>query len=172
MSPGPSRHGEGEQDSSYPVPDITVESPSTDNSRPSSVGTGTATVPHLLSPEHAHTALPALAEMFGFPSPLDQQPSRPHSTQSQGREWSQQTTPLHYAEAPVPPNVVYPEVPRTKSRAENRSLSSSDGESGYENSFKSVAKRQQQVQQRDSLSTGGGSGAGAGGRLSPLSLFK
>ena len=80
--------------------------------------------PHLLSPEHAHTALPALHDILGppevpavpattvysmhapTPPPLPVPPPRARSSSP------------YYAEAPIPDNLKYPESPaRAKSRA-------------------------------------------------------
>ncbi|KAI0088350.1 hypothetical protein BDY19DRAFT_906841 [Irpex rosettiformis] len=174
------------------IPDIFVESPSTENSRPSSHATTAA--PHLLSPEHAHHALPSMTDMFGFPSSS----SKPSSSQQNYYQQPPITSfsvalaenplpPLPtfdsrpypaspYQEAPVPPNVVYPDVPSrsmNKSRASRRSEKSAGGgvpvvpsSSDDRGSWKSGAGRK-------SLKAGSiGDSLSLGGRLSPLSLFK
>jgi hypothetical protein len=155
---------------------------STDNSRPTSVGTTAVTAPHLLSPEYANEPLPVVVDsMFSVPS--NSQPEPPsyadprHSSadnNTRARSFSSSSSssspPLHipshsrpqspyYAEAPVPQSIVYPDVPaRTKSRMSSRSNLSVGS---YPNSKRIPGGS---VVDSSSISLGG--------RLSPLSLFK
>ncbi|KAI0340289.1 hypothetical protein BDW22DRAFT_409106 [Trametopsis cervina] len=159
------RSPDGERDSHPAVPDIVVESPSTDNSRPSSAAVTVPQQPEFLSPEHAHNVLPSLSDMLytntaPAPSQSNSYSYSSHSNPPQPSHWDQHPG-SPYIEAPVPANIVYPEPPmRTRSRAEPRRVpvvpSSSDG-TGDDRSFKSRR---------------GADSGSLGGRLSPISLFK
>ncbi|KIP07740.1 hypothetical protein PHLGIDRAFT_127424 [Phlebiopsis gigantea 11061_1 CR5-6] len=135
----------------HSVPAITVESPSTDGSHPSSAVSTSA--PHLLSPEHAHSALPALMDILGPAEP----PAVPatavytmHAPTPPPLPMLQRASSPYYAEAPVPGGVVYPESPaRAKSRA-STARSDSPG----------TKSRRRQASLAGSVE----------GRLSPLSL--
>lgn len=152
-----------------------------DDSRPSTALT-TRGETHLLSPDHAHTALPALVEMLGGPpsrpqsQPQSHSRSRSHSQPSQLQQnplpaFPTYTTPdlrpgSFYDEAPLPPNVVYPEPPgRSKSRASDRRVPVVASSSRSEDTGDSISyrSRKRAGSVADSLSFGG--------RLSPLSLF-
>lgn len=115
------------------------------------------TAPHLLSPEHAHHALPSLAHILGphehAPSPLTAPPAVPET-----QVYTMYTPGARYAEAPVPSSVVYPAPPgRTASRASvTRPPTAQSGSTVDSGSLKS---RRRQGSLGDNFS----------GRLSPLS---
>lgn len=134
---------------------------STDASHPLSTVSASAE-PHLLSPEHAHTALPALNDMLGPSEPQTNNLPKPPAVQDTTVYTMTSSTPPiqkpsspYYAEAPVPSGVVYPEPPgRSKSRASTTRPSESASDSP------SVRSRKRQGSLADNMS----------GRLSPLSL--
>ena len=168
---------------------------STENSRPSSHATTTA--PHLLSPEHAQNALPAAADMFGLPSSSSQPSSSQHYYQQppitsfsvalaenplpplptfDSQHYAPRPPSSPYQEAPIPPNVVYPDVPSrsmSKSRASRRSDKSVSGRVPIVPSSSDDRGSLRSGGGRKSLKTGSiGDSLSLGGRLSPLSLFK
>ncbi|GJE93101.1 hypothetical protein PsYK624_092600 [Phanerochaete sordida] len=140
----------------HSVPEIEVESPS-DVSPPSSQN---ASAPHLLSPEHAHTALPTLAQALGTPHRTYAPPAVPETQAYAARAPSGPGTPSRrgYVEAPVPSSVVYPEAPgRTRSRASVTRPGTA--QSGSTVDSQSLRSRRRQGSLADNRS----------GRLSPLS---